>query len=90
MNLHKYGTSHPRPYNLSAIRHPNMYIIYARNDWYVPMDGIKMLKHDLKTAREFYEISDPKANHMDPLIGIDVAVEVNRKIIKTLAYYSRY
>ena len=88
VNLALYGTTYPPEYNIRAISHPNVYVIYARNDWYVPMDGVAMLKRDLR-AREFYEISDPQANHMDPLIGLNIAREVNWKVITTLERYSR-
>ncbi len=86
-NLIKYGSPEPPEYDLKRITHPNMYLIYGLNDFYMSQDGVESLKTDLKHAREFYELSDPKANHMDPLIGLTTAVEVNRKVIGILKRY---
>ena len=82
-NLAIYRTPEAPDYDLSRISHPNTYVIYALNDYYTPIDGIAALKADLQLA-EFYEISDPKGNHLDPLFGIDVAREVNQKILQIL------
>lgn len=86
-NLIKYGSPKPPEYDLKGITHPNIYLIYGLNDFYMSEDGVEMLKADLKNAREFYQLSDPKANHMDPIIGINTAVEVNQKVIGILSGY---
>ena len=84
LNLAKYGQATPPEYDLTKITHPAVYVIYGANDWFVPLSGVEKLKTDLSNAKEFYEISNPKSNHMDPLIGIDDAIEVNKKMISIL------
>ena len=84
-NLRRYGRTSAPEYDLTAITHKNIHVIYAPNDWLVPMKGgISMLRSDLKLVRDFYEISNSKANHLDSLLGTDVAVEVNRKVLEIL------
>ncbi len=89
-NLQLYGSSQPSEYNLISITFSNpLTVIYSDNDWFVPVSSVETLKQDLNSAKknsnvEFYLISQPNANHLDPLIGREVALEVNQKILKVL------
>lgn len=86
-NLLVYGSPRPPKYRLDRITHKNIYVIYAKNDWFVPIHGIHALKRDIPHLREIYQISNPQANHIDPLVGMTVALEVNAKIINILRRY---
>ena len=83
-NEERYNQPEAPQYNLTAITYPSIYVIYAANDWFVPLSGVEALKKDLTGAKEFYKISNPKANHIDPLIGKDIASEVNQKVLDIL------
>ena len=87
-NWQHYGQSTPPEYPLQNITHPALYIIYSDNDYFVPVTGIQTLETLLKTAKEFYQVSDPLSNHMDVLTGKDVAVEVNIKVLSILETYN--
>ena len=82
-NLAIYGKLIPPEYHLASISHPAVYVIYGRNDWFVPLSGVEALKKELK-AKEYYEISNVKSNHMDALIGLEDAIEVNQKVASIL------
>ena len=87
-NLQVYGRRDPPEYPLANITHRDLYVIYSDNDWFVPLSGVEQLRTDLNaSAREFYLISNPQTNHMDPLIGKDVAIEVNKKVLSILDKY---
>lgn len=87
-NEQHYNSTTPPKYKLDNITHPNVLVIYSLNDYFVPLDGVQTLKSDLKQAK-FYQISNEKSNHMDPLIGIDIAKEVNYKIIDYLKSFDK-
>ena len=88
------GSSLPPEYDLTSITFTNpLPVIYSDNDWFVPVSSVEALRADLintTTATpqpfqvEFYLISQPGANHLDPLIGREVALEVNRKVVDVL------
>lgn len=69
-------------YNLKAIKGPQTLIIYGQNDWFVPLSGIEQLKADLadRSVFNFTALSNPTANHIDPLIGKTMAPETNRLV----------
>ena len=81
-NLKIYNSLTPPKYSLQNITYPNVHVIYGQNDWFVPIqpNGVELLKQELQGAK-FYQISDPKSNHMDPLIGLDIAQEVTQKVV---------
>lgn len=83
----KYGQKEAPEYNLTSISHRSTHVIYSLNDLFTPLDGIEQLKKDLTLLKEMYEIQDPQANHADPLLGTDVAIEVNYKILCILKQY---
>lgn len=83
-NMQVYGSQSPPEYNLSSITHRAMHVIYSDNDWFVPISGVQQLQADLPRETEFYLISNPYTNHMDPLIGIDVAIEVTKKVLRII------
>ena len=87
-NEQHYNSTTPPKYKLDNITHPNVLVIYSLNDYFVPLDGVQTLKSDLKRAK-FYQISNKKSNHIDPLIGIDIAKEVNYKIIDYLKSFDK-
>ena len=89
-NLQLYGSSQPPEYNLTSISFSNpLTVIYSDNDWFVPVSSVEALREDLNFTNknsnvEFYLISRQNVNHLDPLIGREVALEVNQKILKVL------
>ena len=88
-NPQLYGSPQPPEYPLANITHRAIHVIYSDNDWFVPISGVERLQQDLNaTAAEFYLISKPHTNHMDPLIGRDVAVEVNKKVLSILGKHT--
>lgn len=87
-NLRRYGQLRAPEYDLTSIKHPSMHIIYGRNDLYIPLKSVERLEQDLKgVAQEFYPISEPRANHIDPLIGINISPEVIDKVLSILPNY---
>lgn len=87
-NLWKYGQLRPPQYDLTNITHPSMHIIYGRNDKYVPIESVQRLEKDLRNiSKEFYPVSNPRANHIDPLIGIHISPEVINKVLSILRDY---
>lgn len=101
INRQVYGQNQPPIYNLRKITHKAIHLIHGLNDYCVPLDGLKELQRDLSSkdfsfivvsltkfiAFGLYQVSDPNCNHIDPLIGIDISVEVNKQVIKLLNHY---
>ncbi len=86
-NMQKFGQKESPLYDLTQIRHNSIHVIYSLNDLFAPLDGVEQLSKDIANLKEMYEIQDAQANHADPLIGTDVAVEVNNKILNILKQY---
>jgi len=84
-NLVKYGTATVPQYDLTKITLQPLYVIYGLNEWFVPLDGVNMLKNDLNVPNDnFWPVPNNLTNHMDTLIGLNDAILVNEKVISIL------
>ncbi len=71
-------------YPLHQITFSPIFVVYAANDYFVPLNGVQALRGDLPNSTVFYQLSDPSANHIDPLVGLTAAVETNWQVLKYL------
>lgn len=86
LNLKAYGTEKPPVYDFTQITNLNLVEIHVKNDRYVDLDNIRLLKDDIKVpfAGEV-EIEDESWGHVDLVWGINAGKEVNSKILNFLA-----
>lgn len=75
-----------KDYPLDKITLKPILVIYGPNDWVVPLASVDKLKKDLSniSGRTFYPLSNPHANHIDPLVGKRSAPETNWQVANYL------
>lgn len=72
-----------KDYPLTAISLNSIHVIYGPNDWVVPLDGVDKLKDELpKPSTTFHKLSNPHANHVDPLVGKRSGPETNWEVLR--------
>lgn len=77
-------------YDLKAIgKGSPTLVIYGKNDWYVPLEGVSALMNDLSSeTTTFQALSKDLANHIDPLIGITLAPETVQLVFDHIEKYN--
>ncbi|KAJ8922164.1 hypothetical protein NQ315_004099 [Exocentrus adspersus] len=82
-NMAMYGSLQPPIYNLSRITAP-MGLYYAKNDWLVSVEDVKMLKTQLTNVVEDYLIPYEYFNHLDFLFAKDVVSLLYTRVFEVM------
>ncbi|XP_046394227.1 lipase 3-like [Ischnura elegans] len=82
-NLKRYGSMKPPKYDLGLVTAP-VNLHYSSNDWLANVKDVKKLADKLPNLKKMILVPDPKFNHLDYLLAINVRSVLYDSLVQML------
>ncbi|XP_046394228.1 lipase 3-like [Ischnura elegans] len=82
-NLKRYGSAKPPKYDLGLVTAP-VNLHYSSNDWLANVMDVRKLADKLPNLKRMILVPDPKFNHLDYLLAIDVRRLLYNRLVHML------